>query len=330
MENLILAVIGAQFPRNTDVAPAISTIEQFMHKGSKASRPSSWDVATVTDKQGCFNIAILAYWTSRDTYKSWEVSSGFWTWWRSTDRETAGHGWFLEVLCPTLDRFETVFSNSESPEGAAVMQEKISGEMLEHGYWGSVRDRLAAAQDDELQGISPSAELDRNKLEHTENTGVRVQVPGRKNLCFIRSGQDWSGTLPEERKLYLETMHPILIEGMNFLRDQGRDIGCFSMNLWDLVNPETHEANLERTFGLGYFDDLASLEHWSKSHQTHINIFAGFQQYAKKLNNVLSLRLYHEVYILKEGQQIFEYIDCHEETGMRGAMKMWEERTVVN
>jgi hypothetical protein len=93
------------------------------------------------------------------------------------------------------------------------------------------------------------------------------------------------------------------------------------MNLWDVVDPKTHEANRERTFGLGFFDDLASLEFWSKSHQTHINIFGGFLMYAKKLNNILSLRLFHEIYILKEDQQFFEYIGCHSDTAMLNSLK---------
>jgi hypothetical protein len=91
-------------------------------------------------------------------------------------------------------------------------------------------------------------------------------VPGKKNPCVIRSGQDWSDTLPEERSLYLETMHPVLIKGVNFLRDNGREVGCYNMNLWHVLDGERHETSLEKTFGLGYFDDLSSLERWSKSH----------------------------------------------------------------
>lgn len=329
MNNLVMAIIGAQH-----VSPPIggladiSAVEKFITNAPETSRPSFWEVASVTDKRGALNTAILAYWPSAEKHKKWAEGSGFEAWWQSPERENDGHGWFQEVLCPTVDRFETVFSNSEHPEGAANMQEKISGEMEEHAYWGSMRDRLPAAQDDKLEG-------DKWKTNHgtlstpppppsSSSSGAdlakqkRIVIPGKKNLCVIRSGQDWSDTLPEERKLYLETMHPVLSSGMNFLRDQGREVGCYAMNLWSVVDTQTQAANRERTFGLGYFDDLASLEYWSKSHQTHIDIFGGFLMYAKKLNNVLSLRLFHEVYVLEEGQQKFEYIGCHEDTGMLG------------
>jgi hypothetical protein len=317
MEDLVMAVIGAQYTSSaSDNGTGLSTLKKFISDAPEATRPSFWEPASVIDKRGASNKAVLAYWPGIKEYKRWETASGFKTWWQSSDREGEGHGWFLEILFPTVDRFETVFSNNAHPEGAANMQEKISGEMEEHAYWGSVRDRLAAAQDDVLRGKDGDAD----GTENGTSSSSRVRVPGRKNLCVIRSGQDWSDTLPAERKLYLDTIHPVLIEGMNFLRDEGRDIGCYAMNLWDVVDTKG-EANQERTFGLGYFDDLASLEYWSKSHQTHINIFGGFLMYAKKLNNVLSLRLFHEIYVAKEDQQFFEYVGCHEETGMLGALK---------
>jgi hypothetical protein len=318
MDDLVIAIIGAQY---TSVAEndgkAISKLQDFVNKAPELKRPSFWEVASVVDKRGAYNIAVIAYWHSADLHKKWQQESGFDTWWQSSDREEDGHGWFQEVLRPTIDRFETVFSNSENPEGAANMQEKISGEMEEHAYWGSMRDRLAAAQDNELNGNKLSSANDNsNGSPVNDNASKRVRVPGKPNLCVIRSGQDWSDTLPEERKLYLDTMHPVLIEGMRFLRDEGREVGCYAMNLWDVVDSDSLVAYRGRTFGLGYFDDLASLEYWSKSHQTHINIFRGFLMYAKKLNNVLSLRLFHEVYVLELDQQFFEYIRCHSETGI--------------
>ena len=138
---------------------------------------------------------------------------------------------------------------------------------------------------------------------------------------MIRSGQDWSKTLPEEHKLYTETMHPVLTEGMNFLRDQGGEIGCFSCRFMDVLDPQTMKSGIEQTFGLAYFDDIASLEKWSKEHQTHLNIFGGFLRYAKQLNFQLTLHLYHEVLVLKPEQQLFEYIGCHHSTGMLGGLK---------
>ncbi|KAL1605904.1 hypothetical protein SLS59_003025 [Nothophoma quercina] len=318
MSHLVMGIIGAQYPsKGAFDKTAIETIKTFAT--ASADVPSFWETTSSTDRLGHYNIAIIAYWPSVSNFLAWKQSSGFDAWWQSPDRQSDGHGWFQEVLLPSIDRFETVFSNSEVPEGAANMREKVSGEMGEHAYWGSMRDRLAAAQDDELKGQKCNAG---NGATNGANEGMgskRVRVSGKRNLCVIRSGQDWSATLPAERKLYLETMHPVLIKGMTFLRDEGESVGCYANNLWDVVDSSTYGANLEKTYGLGFFDDLSSLEYWSKSHQTHIDIFGGFLRYAKKLNNVLSLRLFHEIYVLKEDQQFFEYIGCHGETGMLNA-----------
>lgn len=323
MKDLVIAIIGAQYSSaSTSDGAGISAIKNFMITAKQGLRPSFHEIISVTDKRGAYNIAVIAYWPSSEAHERWETESGFDVWWESGERENEEHGWFQEILRPTVDRFETVFSNNEIPEGAATMQEKISGELQEHGYWGSVRDRIAAAQDDNLEGekwLSTNGDANSPKAING-SASKRVRVPGKQNLCIIRSGQDWSDTLPEERKLYLETMHPVLTEGMNYLRDNGHEIGCYANNLWDVVDPQTHEASLERTFGLGFFDDLKSLEYWSKSHQTHINIFGGFLMYAKKLDNIISLRLFHEIYVMQASQQFFEYVGCHGETSMLNSL----------
>jgi hypothetical protein len=318
MADLVMAVIGAQYqdPARNDGA-GIAIIKRFVTDAPDSVRPLFWEVASVVDKAQALNLCVIAYWPSVGAHKDWAEKSGFQEWWDGLKPDGEGQGWFQEVFSPTVDRFETVFSNNAAPEGAANMQDHISGEMLEHAYWGSMRDRLGVAQDDKLEGErlgSPSAS------RNSDTATRRVRVPGKRNLTVIRSGQDWSGTLPKERKLYLETMHPVMVTGMKFLRDEGREVGCYNMNVWDVVDPSTYEANLERTYGLGYFDDLSSLEYWSKSHQTHIDIFGGFLMYAKKLENNISLRLFHEILVLEPTQQSFEYVGCHNQTGMLASL----------
>ena len=58
--------------------------------------------------------------------------------------------------------------------------------------------------------------------------GACMRVKPHDNICLIRSGQDWSDTESAERKMYLEDVEPVLREGMDFLRDDGRSIGCFA------------------------------------------------------------------------------------------------------
>lgn len=113
-----------------------------------------------------------------------------------------------------------------------------------------------------------------------------------------------------------------LEKGMGFLRDHGDEVGCYSCRFMDVVDEATMRPDkMDRTFGLAYFDDLASLERWSREYATHLNIFGGFLKYAKKLDNNITLRLFHEVLVLQPEQQLFEYIGCHEGTGMLVSLK---------
>lgn len=317
VSTLVMAIIGAHFPSKTGrEEAAISKVDSFLssHIEEKPIGPAFAEWAAVTDHKGFYNVTAIAYWKSKEAYQSWSTKSGFKTWWESLDTQEQENGWFLEVFFPTVDRLETVFSNGEIPEGAAHLRDGVVGPIKEHVYWGSSRDRLPAAQTDALDGDqwhSAPAEKTANG-----NLSRRISIPGKRNLAIIRSGQDWADTAPEERKLYVNTMHPVLEAGMNFLRDHGNEVGCYSCRFMDIIDPATRKADKDRTFGLAYFDELASLEKWSKQHPTHLAIFAGFLKYAAQLNNVITLRLFHEILVLESEQQLFEYVGCHPETGM--------------
>ena len=320
-----MVIVGAQYtktPRATPTA-AISNLRKFLVEGAAASQPKHYQLSSVTDVAGAYNEILIAYWQSKAAQQDWAGLSGFDSWWQSLDAETEEHGWFLEIWYPSMDRLETVFSDSVVPEGAAHMRASISGPIREHVYWGSMRDRLPVAQIDEIQGAamaSPGGANADNSLKR------RIGVPPRKNLAIIRSGQDWSNTTPHERKLYLDTMHPVLIKGMDFLRDKGEEVGCFSCRFMDVLDSDTQQPGTEKTFGLAYFDDLSSLEGWSKHHKTHLDIFGRFLQYAKELQNNVSLRLFHEVLVLEPEQQFFEYVGCHSKTGMLASLPEKVER----
>ncbi|KAK5993741.1 Phenylacetaldoxime dehydratase-like protein [Cladobotryum mycophilum] len=316
--NLTMAIVGAQFEtRNEELErSAMSKVTSFLEAliQGEDTRPAFSEWASVTDREGFYNVTSIAYWKSDVAYQKWSVDSGFKAWWQSLESQEQKHGWFLEIFSPTVDRFETVFSDSQVPEGAAHMRDGVLGPIQEHVYWGSMRDRMPASQTNPLDG--EKANMRPRADSSTLRLSQRVRVSGKKNLAIIRSGQDWHSTVPEERALYLSTMHPVLTKGMDFLRDQGDEVGCYSCRFMDIIDSKTSKADKDRTFALAYFDDLSSLERWSKEHPTHLAIFGGFLQYATKLKNNLSLRLFHEVLVVTAEQQLFEYVGCHPGTGM--------------
>ncbi|PHH89133.1 hypothetical protein CDD83_6604 [Cordyceps sp. RAO-2017] len=309
---IVMAVIGAQYGSESMVDEASQAKLRSFVAGESAPPVADW--ASVVDDDGFYNVAVLAYWPSKEAHDDWAARSGFDAWWAGIEPGQYSHGWFLERLHCPIDRLETILSSCALAEGAANLRSSWSGQVRAHSYWGSMRDRLAAAQTDRLEG-EPSGDGGSGGRQRTSG---RVRVPGRKNLAVIRSGQDWSDTRGEERELYLKSIHPVLKAGMGFLSRDGHEVGCRSCRLMEIVKPETRKADTERTFGLAYFDDLASLESWVKDHPTHHAIFGSFTRLASKLQGDLALRLCHEVFVLNREDQEFVYIDCHPGTGMMG------------
>jgi len=148
--------------------------------------------------------------------------------------------------------------------------------------------------------------------------GERLRVKPHDNICLIRSGQDWSDTDAAERKMYLDDVEPVLREGMDFLRDDGRSVGCFANRYMTVLDRSGQPT--EKTYGISWWKSLAALERWSESHPTHVRIFGAAMKYLSSLGPAAKLRLYHEVTVARAADQFFEYRRCHDRTGMLGAV----------
>jgi len=189
----------------------------------------------------------------------------------------------------------------------------MSGEVQEHAYWGGMRDRIPLSQTSEMAPAG-TAQAIRN--------GSRIRVVAHDNACLIRSGQDWGDTEASERKMYLEDVEPILREGMDFLRDNGRSIGCYANRYMTVVASDGTPT--EKSYGMSWWKSLAALERWAESHPTHVRIFGAAMKYLSTLGPAAKLRLYHEVTVARADEQLFEYVDCHPQTGMLNAVQTVE------
>ena len=179
--------------------------------------PKHWDRAAYRDEAGYDNVVSVAYWDDQRTFEAWFPAAR--DGWTGEQQNHAGLGTFVEVLSPSVSDYETLFSSLGRPEGVAVLADSLSGDIMEHAYWGGMRDRIPQSQTSEMApGGTPGLVRD----------GERLRVKPHDNICLIRSGQDWSDTDAAERKMYLDDVEPVLREGMDFLRDDGRSIGCFA------------------------------------------------------------------------------------------------------
>lgn len=72
----------------------------------------------------------------------------------------------------------------------------------------------------------------------------------------------------------------------------------------------------KETCGTAFFSSLDRLEHWAKTHPSHLAIYRGALTRYKAFGDARLLRTWHEVSILREGDAVFEYINCTPETGV--------------
>jgi aldoxime dehydratase len=302
VESVVMAYFGLQYvggpPQDAEAA-----LQWIIKKFAIEDGPAYWDRSKGVDSAGFTNIVFAAYWHDRLSFDRWFPSiRDIWTGEGGKDCE---FGKFIEVLTPSAQGYETLFSSPHHAEGVAHLATSMSGEVLEHTYWGSMRDRIALSQSDDMQAAGEP---------HLIRDGKLVHVVPYDNLCLIRSGQDWSDTDDIERKMYLDDVEPVLREGMDFLRDSGVPIGCFSNRYLTVLSPDG--GNSEKTFGMSIWRDLASLEAWAEHHPTHLKIFGAAMRHLTSLGPAVKLRLYHEVAVVTTGQQFFEYWNCHAKTGL--------------
>lgn len=274
--------------------------------GSAADDPVHHDLVEFRDSSGYDNLIAVAYWDAPEKYERWVNQPGLAGWWNSDERLRDGIGYFREIMMPRVEQFETLYAFSERFPGVGAIASRVSGEIEEHGYWGSMRDRFPASQTDWMSAKGALA-----VGQGQPALGGRVVITGHDNVCLIRSGQDWEGTDGEERKLYLEQIEPTLRAGMDFLRDNGREVGCYSNRYVQFIDLDGKPV--EKSFGLGHWRSLDQLERWAEAHPTHLRIFVTFMGVAAKLQK---LRLYHEVSVFDGASQRYEYINCHPGTGL--------------
>jgi len=271
--------------------------------------PAYMEQGAFVDQAGRTNYLYVAYWR-QSAYRRWWDDPRHSDWWRDARRLAEGVGYWREVFTMPLDRFETAHSTPQ-PHGIAVAADGIEGPILEHGYWGSMRDRIPVSGNDPLRathGMRPG-------LGATlADDGQRVLMQPPPNMCVIRSGQDWSLCDDEQKSWYLEQLHPVLLTGMRYLRDNPEQSHCYALRFVD--NRDAAWRAMEQSFGLGYATDVHAFENWAREHPTHVAIFGGFMKMVETFGEQLKLRLWHEVTALPGKDCEFEYIACHPDTGL--------------
>lgn len=306
VQQVTMCYLGIQFLGQDLRGAALQAMREVIATLDHTDGPAHHDLTEHTDNHGYGNLIVVAYWSEPTSFARWLRSPDVTGWWESDDRSTDGLGYFREIVSPRAEQFETLYAFQDGLPGVGSLMTSTSGEINEHGYWGSMRERFPLSQTDWMQ---PTGEL--TVVSGDPERGGRVVVRGHDNIALIRSGQDWRDAGPAERALYLEEIQPTLQAGMDFLRDNGAAVGCYSNRL--VQNIDLDGNPYDETYNIGHWRSLERLERWAESHPTHLRIFTTFFRVATDLDK---LRLYHEVSVSDGVDQIFEYVNCHPSTGM--------------
>ncbi|MEH6639345.1 MAG: phenylacetaldoxime dehydratase family protein [Porticoccaceae bacterium] len=306
LDNLVMAYFGVQHKAQISIDVLLCIDELLIQKNG----PEVTEKAVYTDIAGYNNQVFICYWKDQTVFQSWMVNSFLPFWNTNAEKDYSEYGFWREIIGISTEYFETLFPNKQ-PAGIARLGEGFSEPVDEHGYYGGMRDRLPASSYDDLE---PEVASQLTVVNTSDTVGKRIKVNAPGNLNLIRSAQDWSAVQGKERELYLNDVHPILLKGMDYLIKNPLDSGCCYMRFMTEVSADNQR--LERTFGMGMFLSIKHLEAWSKSHPTHTRIFDSFIAFAQKVGDQMALNLWHEVSVLPKGAGDFQYLNCHNKTGL--------------
>jgi aldoxime dehydratase len=312
VKTLPMVYFGVQH-RNRD-AEAERAMTKLIKGFGEPYGPEFWDRAMLVDRLGYTNLILVGYWKGHENHRQWEAGRPS-DWWHDGEDLNGPLGLFKESYTPGVKDTETTFSHKH-PEGYAHLSDDWSEPTDTHDYWGSARDRIARAQTDPLD----SAGKPLSTLGSSEDSlGRHVHVAPHENLCLLRSGQDWSETEGEERSFYLGRVEPILNKGMMEIRDEGVGKGCFYNRYMNVT--DTQGAQVEKTYSLSAWNSISDIEHWVRQ-ATHLAIYHIGVKHYQRMAGAAKLRLYHEMFVLRAGDQQYEYFNCHSQTGMLNATRV--------
>jgi hypothetical protein len=305
MEALGVMYVGVQGGSSDETTWARSLLT------SGADAPDHLERGRFVDDQGVTNEVIVCYWRDPATYARFIRRSAFTRWARDDARLSGESGVWIESFAAPIDHVETLLASPEPVGSAHVSSDPAIADVLESGYWGAMRDRTPASAVDDLASPLPCV----RRIERPDDTrGRRILLEAPANLCVIRSAQDWSASAGEERRAYLEQVHPLLVNGMRYLREEPEASGCVACRLMDGCT--TDGEPLDQTFAAAWFLDMARLEEWAERHPTHLAIFNTFRGMVDRLGGRTTLNLWHEVAVLPQGRAHLECVNCHPRTGM--------------
>jgi aldoxime dehydratase len=296
----------------TDAAALRDGAFDDLLKAAGDAAPVYVDFATFTDPQGYLNRVAALYWLKAADFSAWSKLPAV-AEWRARVPKLPSVGLWWEPVAIDADYMETIAFKEflRGFSGCPVGFASTEGT----GYWGAARDRIPASAHDLFEPADVAAEPEAGAAKIPYR---KIQPP--KNMTVIRSGVSWEHCEGEQLRDYEQRIRPALDAGMEYLRNNPRDTGCFALRQVGCVNPAGED--IAEGYSLGAFVSLAHLESWAENHPSHLAIYTRALAARKKYQEKLQLRTYNEIFIVDENNPPFEYFNCHPRTGLLPYAKM--------
>jgi aldoxime dehydratase len=133
VKQVVMAYFGEQYLGGLLPSGVDKALKSIANAFGSDKGPGHWDRALYVDEAGFTNIISIGYWDVPEEFDTWFGNYGA-SWTNAAVAESTG-GTFLEVLRPTTERFETLFS-SNVPEGVACLAEGFSDVVRERALLG--------------------------------------------------------------------------------------------------------------------------------------------------------------------------------------------------
>lgn len=304
--HIIFAQIGIQAKKDNESSEYLNQIKNSFHLPDS---PKHYESSFHVDSEGYKNTIIMAYWDNPQAYYSWLKHSSVQEWWSGKSIDRNGPiGYWSEIATIPMTHFETLYSQINKSNGVSHFIPIKPTNV--HEYWGSMRDRIPASATGDFEN-NFNGQL--SAKEDKDTLGKRIKIIAPKEVCLIRTAQDWSKCGSDEKKTYVDLVEPTLKKGNQYLSQNPKESGCISSKLVYELNSD--EQVLEKSCVIAYFTSLDDLERWTHTHPTHKAIYGTFFEMLKRYNYATELALWHEVSMIQSEDLQLEYVNCHPKTG---------------
>jgi aldoxime dehydratase len=277
---------------------------------ARAHAPDRIERGWCEEPAGARTTVYATYWREPDAFRRWWCDSGVQQWFHAPEGKNGPIGRWAELVLPQTKLLDTLLAHPEKNFGIA----KLAKENVltpYHGYWGGMRDRMEALDEDCLENSAGDSLPAQRRGRVTLGQRVCIEMPA--HVCFARGGPDWSESTGEEREVFLRDVYPALVNGVRYLADNPEEAGCYSCRL---VHETTRSGDArDQVNVLAYYISLRNLEHWTAKHPTHLAIHGRFLAMLRRIGRMPDVLLDHEISILPRGKLRGVYVNCDERTG---------------